>query len=366
MTLVYLSPVPWASFSQRPHKFVEWFHGRTGRQVIWIEPYPTRFPKPDDLKRGGTAEKGASKVIPEWLSVLTPRAIPIEPLPGSVWINSSLWSPLIKDVKQQLGAQDPLIVVGKPSVLALKMLKVFKPKHSIYDAMDDFSAFYAGLSRMAMAYRERRLVQAVEKVWVSSSALKRRWSAEKNGVCFVPNALDETLLPAPRENSTEREKKIFGYVGTIGAWFDWDWILALAKLRPDDVIRLIGPVFSPAPFQLPANIEMLPPCAHDVALRAMREFDVGLIPFKKSELTVSVDPIKYYEYRALGLTVVSTDFGEMSFRESAAGTFISKSQNDIGRSVVAAIDFREDFDGGSKFVRDNTWAVRFERADIVL
>lgn len=366
MSLIYLSPVPWASFSQRPHKFVEWFHRRTGRQVIWIEPYPTRFPKPSDLKRTGAVGQGALKATPDWLRVMTPRALPIEPLPGSGWLNRGLWSTLIGEVKAVLSGQEPLIVVGKPSVLALKFLEVFTPKHSIYDAMDDFPAFYSGLSRLAMSRREAQLVQVVEKVWVSSTALKERWEQKKANICFVPNALDEALLPHPRHSGIERERKIFGYVGTIGAWFDWDWILALAKLRAGDIVRLIGPVFTPPPFELPSNVELLPPCAHAEALSAMCEFDVGLIPFKNSELTVSVDPIKYYEYRALGLPVVSTDFGEMRFREGSTGTYISKSLMDIARLLVAAAEFRDAREASFTFIADNTWSARFDGADILL
>lgn len=366
MSLIYLSPVPWASFSQRPHKFVEWFHRRTGRQVIWIEPYPTRFPKISDLKRAGASGHGACTPTPQWLKILTPRAMPIEPLPGSGWLNGVLWSTLIDDVKAHLGEQEALIVVGKPSVLALKVLEVIAPEHSIYDAMDDFPAFYSGLSRMAMARRESRLVQVVEKVWVSSTALKTRWTQDKADVCFVPNALDEVLLPAVPQSKVDRERKVFGYVGTIGAWFDWDWIVALAKLRSGDVVRLIGPVFTPAPFALPGNIEFLPPCAHAEALSAMCEFDVGLIPFKNSELTVSVDPIKYYEYRALGLPVISTDFGEMMFRKGMKGTYICKYHNDIGRSVASAIAFRDTAQESIDFVNENTWSARFEAADIIL
>ncbi|WP_232539738.1 MULTISPECIES: glycosyl transferase [Pseudomonas] len=304
--------------------------------------------------------------VPQWLKILTPRAFPIEPLPGSGWLNRGLWAPLISEIKDQFGTQEPLIVVGKPSVLALKVLQAFKPKHSIYDAMDDFPAFYTGVSRVAMANRERQLVQAVEKVWVSSTALKSRWSQEKASVCFVPNALDDALLLPPRNASEERARKVLGYVGTVGAWFDWDWIRTLAKLRSGDIIRIIGPVFSPAPFELPSNIELLPPCAHDIALAAMCEFDVGLIPFKRNELTVSVDPIKYYEYRALGLPVVSTDFGEMKFREEAAGTFISKSLGDIGKLIVTAAKYRDTCESSMNFINDNTWDARFEGADIEL
>jgi hypothetical protein len=49
--LIYLSPVPWASFRQRPHEFAEWFHRRLRARVLWVEPYPVRLPRWSDLSR---------------------------------------------------------------------------------------------------------------------------------------------------------------------------------------------------------------------------------------------------------------------------------------------------------------------------
>lgn len=365
MSLIYLSPVSWRSFAQRPHKFVEWFHKRTGRQVLWVESYPTRFPQLNDFRRIMPAKKLDLRPVPSWLRIFNPIALPIEPLPGSGYLNSLLWVSLIRELKALVREEEVLLVVGKPSVLALQVLEAVRPRQSIYDAMDDFPAFYSGLSRQGMARHELSLVHHVSKVWVSSTALRERWQREGVEVCFVPNALDGALLPSSRLTTKENKKKIFGYVGTIGNWFDWEWVLGLAKLRTDDIIRLIGPVLHPVPFALPKNVELLPPCHHEAALLAMSEFDVGLIPFKKNALTVSVDPIKFYEYRALGLPVISTDFGEMQFRANEAGTFISKTVGDIGRVAAIAVEFKDCPRNSSEFARRNTWDARFDGAGLL-
>lgn len=364
MCLIYLSPVPWASFAQRPHKFVEWFHQRTGRQVLWVEPYPTRFPKLGDFKRCFPAKKLAIIDEPSWLRVFSPHALPLEPLPGSGCLNGWLWTSLIRDLRACTAEQEAWVVVGKPSILALQVLKAVKPRLSIYDAMDDFPAFYSGLSRMAMARRESQLARRVDKIWASSTVLKDYWLQEGSDVCLVPNALDASVLPSPRREPS-KGKKVFGYVGTIGVWFDWEWVFALARARPSDVIRLIGPVLHSAPFGLPKNVELLPPCHHAVALNAMREFDVSLIPFKRNELTESVDPIKYYEYRALGLPVISTDFGEMRFRAGAAGTFICKAADEIELFAAMAIEFMDSPEACREFVIHNTWEARFDATEIL-
>jgi hypothetical protein len=92
MRLVYLSAVPWESFAQRPHKFVEWFHGRTGEPVLWVDPYPTRFPHWRDLRRSRLSASASQHTRPPtWLTLLKPGGLPVEPLPGSGWANGLLW-----------------------------------------------------------------------------------------------------------------------------------------------------------------------------------------------------------------------------------------------------------------------------------
>jgi glycosyltransferase involved in cell wall biosynthesis len=232
--------------------------------------------------------------------------------------------------------------------------------------MDDFPAFYSGLSRLAMRWREQKLVRRVSTVLASSTALKQRWSAIRGDVRLVHNGLDLNVLPPPKLNDATRTQKVLGYVGTIATWFDWEWVIELAKARPSDVVRLIGPVFAPAPVALPQNIEMLPPCNHQAALVAMQDFDVGLIPFKKNELTASVDPIKYYEYRALGLPVISTDFGEMAFRGGEEGTFLSRGVQDAKGLVQSALSYSADSESARQFAARNSWEARFADAGIII
>lgn len=363
--LIYLSPVPWSSFAQRPHKFVTWFHASTGGEVLWVDPYPTRFPSLSDLRRLVVKTDRENESNPTWLSVIKPSVLPIEPLPGSGMVNAMVWRSLLRGVDEFARPKNCLLVIGKPSVLALTVLKRFKSGRSVYDAMDDFPAFYTGVSRWAMRRREDQLVRNVDSVLASSTAIQRRWSHIVADVQLVHNGLDAEVMPEFVSHPLAKGKKIFGYVGTIATWFDWDWVVELAKVRPDDVVRLIGPVFSSAPADLPNNIEMHPACNHAAALAAMQAFDIGLIPFKKNMLTASVDPIKYYEYRALDLPVISTDFGEMAFRDGEDGTFLSQGLQDISAVVALALQHSTTIEAVQKFRAGNTWEFRFDGAKII-
>jgi hypothetical protein len=100
-------------------------------------------------------------------------------------------------------------------------------------------------------------------------------------------------------------------------------------------------------------------------MHALRSFDVGLIPFRLNELTASVDPIKYYEYRASGLPVISTAFGEMNYRSGEPGTFISQSINDIPDLASLALQYSDEENFQAAFVGDNSWNARFDSTSVL-
>lgn len=366
MRLVYLSPVPWESFAQRPQKFVEWFHRRTGGAVLWVDPYPTRFPRWNDLWRPRPPESSSQcSRMPTWLTVLKLSLMPIEPLPGSGWINRRLWQRQLQQITDFAYGDRTWLVIGKPSTFALELLSLLCHCPSLYDAMDDFPAFYAGLSRFALAHRERLIARRVDVIFASSAALKSRWERIHKDVRLVHNGLDLSAMRYADREPVPSQKKIFGYVGTLASWFDWAWVCALAKARSNDEIRLIGPVFDKLTCKLSGNVKLLPACSHAMAMHAMAQFDVGLIPFKKNVLTASVDPIKYYEYRVLGLPVISTDFGEMSFRLAERGVFITRSESDVPAVAKEALQFKSNDVLDRAFALENTWEARFDAARLI-
>lgn len=362
--LVYLSPVPWKSFTQRPHKFVEWFHKTTNAEVIWVDPYPTRLPSYRDFRwRKNFATALPPVSFPSWLNVIGPKALPIEPLPGASWINRIFWEPIYEIVNCAVRYRPTMLGIGKPSELALQLLKESGFSTTFYDAMDDFSAFYHGLSRKSMARRERFVVEQVEKVFVSSTSLYEYWS-KKREVGLAHNACSVDILPPVETCVRSQPQHILGYVGTIGEWFDWEMVSAIARTRPRVRVRLMGPLFSQVPVSLPNNIELLPPCSHEDAIAAMHKFSVGMIPFKKSRLTDSVDPIKYYEYRALGLPVLSSSFGEMHYHNSDPGVFLVGKNDDIGVITDMALAYETTFGEINDFRARNSWEARFGAAGI--
>lgn len=367
MRLVYLSPLPWSSFVQRPHHFVYWFHrqqAEPGAEVLWIDPYPTRLPSLSDFVRKSPRANSFATPQPPWLRVIRPRAFPIEPLLGSGDVHRFVWGGIFRLFDDFCRQGPTLLVAGKPSELALQLFARAPDLPTIYDAMDDFPQFYRGLSRRSMALRERRLAEMASCLFVSSSELGKTLGAGHHNVQQVMNACSPASLPpvSALKSSSRLREKTLGFVGTIGDWFDWDWLYALAHAVPECAIRVIGPLHQPPPGGLPSNVTLLPACDHASAIDAMRQFDIGLIPFRNTALTRSVDPIKYYEYRALGLPVMSSRFGEMRYRGDAQGVRLCGLGDDFPSIVESLMHLHTSHEQIEAFRRQNSWDARFDAA----
>lgn len=365
MHLIYLSPVPWNSFKQRPHRFVEWFHEATGASVLWIDPYPTRFFSLKDLLATRKKEPTGCHDCPHWLTVKSINSLPIEPLRFISRLNHLLWQDIFSTVDKILAKGEALLAIGKPSKLAILLLQRYPFGMSLYDAMDDFPAFYGGLSQQSFAATERKIARVVGTMVVSSTTLHDKWSLERP-VILAKNASAIEGAPACSREARNGTAPVLGFVGTVAVWFDWQMVVNLAKANPQVCVRIIGPRHTPVPVKLPNNIELLPECFNGDAIRAMREFSVGLIPFKRNRLTASVDPIKYYEYRALGLPVISSYFGEMLQRPDDDGLFLMDDKTDAAELVAQALEVPQATDWIERFREENSWASRFDSIDIFM
>lgn len=370
MRLIYFSPVPWFSFAQRPHKYVQWFHEKMGGDVLWVDPYATRLPVWSDFQANKSQLRTSPYSItvsstPEWLTIAHVHALPIEPLPGSGAVNGFLWGRLHQQIDFFLKGGECQIVVGKPSELALQVLDRYPGVFSIYDAMDDFPAFYHGLSRQSMARREQAVAARVSRVLVSSTMLAERFSGLRSRPVIALNACAIESLPFMAEKALKPSQTVLGYVGTIAHWFDWTFVFSLARTHPSMCVRLIGPIYTAPPAGMPLNIEIFPACDHASAIQWMQGFSIGLIPFIKNELTASVDPIKYYEYFALGLPVLSTRFGEMALRDGSPGVFLVDSQDNLATHVETALTYEYRVEDINIFRTENSWESRFNKLDFM-
>lgn len=362
-TLVYFSPVNWSGLSHRSHEMVAWLQARSGCDVIWVNPYAARLPKRGDVGGWRLENQKLSSIHPKWLREVTIPALPIEPLPVVNRLNRLIWFKESRALKKAIKDEGSFVLVAKPSRLVLSLLGTTNNRVT-YDIMDDFPAFYTGLNARSMEKIERLVLERVSEVTCSSTQLVTKFGQFGKDVELVRNGF--AMEDEYREmRKTPPPKTIFGYVGTIGSWFDWAAIISLANANPSSEIQIMGPVHSPPSQKLPSNISLLGQKPNKEARRHMRDFSFGLIPFKDNPLTHSVDPIKFYEYLASGVPVLTTLFGEMRNRVKleSDGYEALTSSGFNGAVIHSKWNLflpRSDFDLG-----EYSWVSRFSKSSLI-
>jgi len=159
------------------------------------------------------------------------------------------------------------------------------------------------------------------------------------------------------------QQPVLGYVGCLGQWFDWPLVVRLAEQLPQASIELVGPCAVRPPVRLPPNIRLLPPCPQDAVDAQLARFSAGLIPFRPTALTAGVDPIKFYDYRAAGLPVLTTTFGEMALRGPDDGVYFLDQADDLPALVCRALHHPFDAAAIEQFRAQHNWQARFRQAD---
>ena len=363
--LVYLSPMKWDSFSQRPHYFVEWYYEKYKTEIIWIEPQATRLPKLSDIKRIFSFLK-KDKIFnakSNRINVIKSFTIPLDPIIFLQIFNRPIHKKILEKIKNLIGNSEYFLVIGKPSILSLFLLEKLNPIKSIYDQMDNFPFFYKGMSKKYMINNERKIIDKVDKILCSSTGLITKINNYSSKITLVKNGLSNIDFKE-RKIILNKNYKVFGYIGTIGYWFNWDWIFRLAEIRSSDKIMIVGPMIDKPNRKIPKNISIEDSVDHNYAIELINTFDIGLIPFITNPLTECVDPIKYYEYIASGIPVVSTSFGEMRKRNKKNGVFISYGIFDIEKNIKKAILYKSNKKLIDKFIKENNIYSNFEKANI--
>lgn len=362
--LIYLSPVSINSFAQRPHHFVEWFHRNYNANVTWIEPGPSRYPQWKDRRRllnRQLTSIGPNWSSESWLTVEKFPTLPVEPSGLGRLVNKLLRYFAFKKLLESL-PQNSLLVIGKPCDLALQLLAARNYDLTVFDVMDNMSAFGAGAARRWMQVAEKCIAIQSDVLMTSSMSLESLMSSRypQAKIFCVPNGLTPPpKTPQSLKQTSSEVPLVLGYIGVIASWFDWDSLARLARTAPSAKVRLYGPVECQIPNDLPKNIKFFPAIPHSDVYNIMKDFTFGLIPFIRNELTDYVDPIKYYEYRAAGIPILSTQFGDMNIRSSEDHVYFLEEiiSEEINLNNLAQDTLIENND---IYCMENSWDARFD------
>ena len=187
----------------------------------------------------------------------------------------------------------------------------------VYDCMDELSAFRGASPRLALL--ERHLLRQADLVFTGGASLYRSKRALHRAVYAFPSSIDaqhfgqaRRPLPEPDDQAAIAAPRI-GFFGVVDERMDLGLVEAVARLRPDWSIVMIGPVVKIDPAALPrhANLHWLGMKSYDALPAYLAGWQAGFMPFALNEATRFISPTKTPEYLAAGVPLVSTPIADV-------------------------------------------------------
>jgi glycosyltransferase involved in cell wall biosynthesis len=323
--LIWLAEVPWEGLTQRHHYLVRAL--REDWDVLFVEPpHALRAPSPRLQHVDGLH---VAQVMP----VINAHPGVVQRPMRHRWarqIGMRLATAQVQAHLRRLGWTGPhgdgprgeLVVVCSNAYLA-HALRSTRGRLKLVDLSDDPRHMPDAPPWADDALRD--LVAAADVVTSPSRALldELRSAAGPRSV-YVPNGVSTRVLEAGAARSRAMSMPPrAGYLGFIGAWFDFELVARAAEALPQVVFELVGPVAASEAGQLAAllrraNVRYLDAVGEAQVPNILARFSVGLIPFRLTPLTRAVNPNKLYEYAAFDLPIVATPFSPEVLEWSSA------------------------------------------------
>lgn len=201
--------------------------------------------------------------------------------------------------------------------MALEFTQHLKPLATVYDCMDELSAFKGAPASLRM--RERQLFNCCDLVFTGGQSLYEAKRSQHKSVHAFPSSIDSAHFQKARTltNEPEDQRNIphprLGFFGVIDERFDIELLDNVARLRPDWQFVMIGPVVKIDPATLPRhnNIHYLGAKGYQELPAYLAGWDVALLLFARNEATRFISPTKTPEYLAAGKPVISTSIRDV-------------------------------------------------------
>lgn len=228
---------------------------------------------------------------------------------GAKLIDTDTAARLAPQIQSLFDCRDAAVVVAFPAWFHLA--SALRPRRLIYDCAD----LHAGFSHVAeeVVSVEQDLIEAADLTLVTSAPLLERVREEAPGrsVRLLRNGVPGAWRSAAVRPRRAPDQLRVAYVGALEPWIDIQFLATLLERRPGWRLWLIGSGPAAEDLRGRPNIKFFGERPRGAVLDILKRADAGVIPFRQSPLTTAVNPIKLYEYLAVGLPVVATPSDEL-------------------------------------------------------
>jgi glycosyltransferase involved in cell wall biosynthesis len=196
--------------------------------------------------------------------------------------------------------------------MALQFSDHLTPEVTVYDCMDELSAFQN--APVGLIEQEQGLFERADVVFAGGASLYASKRNQHGNVHLFPSSIDRAHFAAARSPQSEPTDQAdiphprIGFYGVLDERLDHDLLSQVAKQHPDWHFVLIGPVVKIRDEDLPraGNIHYLGQKEYAELPRYLASWDVAMLPFARNASTRFISPTKTPEYLAAAKQVVST------------------------------------------------------------
>ena len=379
--VICISSIDW-DFIWQGHQEIMSTLAAEGHRVLFIENTGVRAPKFSDMPRLRLRLKNWARGTRGFreersnLFVLSPIVLPLPYSRVARWVNRTLLAHLIRRWMRAVDWSRPIIWTFLPTPLAHDLIDRLDPALTVYYCIDDLASSSPEARRITSS--EEAMFRRADLVFVTSEKLRQRAAAISPHVHFFPFGVrfqsfeDARTAPAaPPADIAGLKRPVVGYVGGMHQWVDQELIVEVARRLPHVTFAFVGPAQCDlAPLEACPNVTLLGGKPHAELPSYIREFDIGIVPYKLSEYTTNVYPTKLNEYLAMGIPVVATNLLEIQRFNADHGGIISVAES--AETFAAAIErtLRQPNAVGAdrriQVARSNSWQTRIQQMQTLI
>lgn len=293
------------------------------RSVLYIEPSRSvlRSPPrgtPSDQRNSWFASRLRQEGPRLWVWT-PPRGLPFWTHPSVSARQYAGWGSELRAEVTRLGFERVWLWLYQS--LWVQACDALRPERLIFDLVDDLEAYEARAhSRRTVARSMRRALAESDLVFATSRVLAERFASETRAgrIEVVGNGVRDAWLadpPAPAPELRDLPRPLIGFVGAIFTYLDFQLLAQVARAFPEASLVLVGPIHDAggaARLRQEPNVHLLGAKPQSEIPAYLAGFDVCLAPFRAGAVRRAVNPLKVYEYLALGKPVVSTPLDSLA------------------------------------------------------
>lgn len=317
--ILYFGNDWWADNRTSSHHIARWLAQR--HTVYYIECPGLRAPKPSKRDCTKLVRKlwrfvAGTTSVTDNLKVRTLFQIPLHQFRLVRWCNRLLITATLRWLMWRERIQNPIAWFTIPHLCGV--VSHLGEQLSVYYCTDDYATL-PDVHEEVVRPMDEALTAKADLVFTTAESLRDRklhlnpnthLSPHGVDVGFFGKAQDERLsIPS---DTAHLPGPVVGFFGLIEDWIDLELMDSLSRQRPQWTFLLIGRIAVPRS-TLPRypNVHFIGQRPYESLPAYGKQFDVAIIPFRRTEVILHANPLKLREYLAMGKPIVSISTPEI-------------------------------------------------------